>query len=146
MVSKSPHTGTVFESNSGGAFGPELKFAGYDGIIIKGQADFPAYLSIIDDEVNLESGEAFTGRGIFETERLLKETLNSPEAKTLSIGPAGENLVSHACIGSESYRQLSRLLDEEPIQRRTESVVAILALLLQCRPPIISSLNKLQNN
>jgi len=108
LVSKSPHTGTVFESNAGGAFGPELKFAGYDGIIIKGQADSPTYLSIENDKVSLENAETLAGKGIFETERLLKEALGSPEAKTLAIGPAGENLISHACVGSESYRQFGR--------------------------------------
>ena len=51
LVSKSPHTGTIFESNVGGAFGPELKFAGYDGIIITGQSERPVYLRIEDDKV-----------------------------------------------------------------------------------------------
>jgi len=108
LVSKSPHTGTVFESNAGGAFGSELKFAGYDGIIIKGQAASLCYLRIMNDEVTLESGEALTGKGIFETERLLQESAGSPEAKTLAIGPAGENGVTYACVGTESYRQLGR--------------------------------------
>ena len=49
VVSKSPHTGTIFESNIGGAFGPELKFAGYDGIVISGKADKPVWLRIEDD-------------------------------------------------------------------------------------------------
>jgi aldehyde:ferredoxin oxidoreductase len=108
LVSKSPHTGTVFESNAGGAFGPELKFAGYDGIIIKGQSDSPTYLKIVDDKVSLENAEALMGKGIFETEKLLKEAVGSPEAKSLAIGPAGENIISFACIGTESYRQLGR--------------------------------------
>ncbi|MBW1963470.1 MAG: aldehyde ferredoxin oxidoreductase family protein [Deltaproteobacteria bacterium] len=108
LVSKSCQTGTVFESNTGGAFGPELKFAGYDGIIIKGQADSPTYLSIIDDKVSLENAEALTGKGIFETEKLLKEAVGSTQAKTLAIGPAGENLIGYACVGTESYRQMGR--------------------------------------
>ena len=108
LVSKSPHTGTVFESNSGGAFGPELKFAGYDGIIIRGQSESPVFLKIVDDQVSLESADVLAGKGIFETEKFLKEAAGSSEAKTLSIGPAGENMISYACIGSETYRQMGR--------------------------------------
>ena len=108
LVSKSPYTGTVFETNTGGAFGPELKFAGYDGIIIKGRAESLTYLKIIDDRVSLENAEELAGKGIFEIERLLKEKTGLPEAKTLSIGQAGENIIQYACIGTESYRQMGR--------------------------------------
>jgi aldehyde:ferredoxin oxidoreductase len=108
LVSKSPHTGTIFESNVGGAFGPELKFAGYDGIIIRGRAAKPVYIKIINDQVSIESAEEMVGRGIFETERLLEAAVNSHDAKTLAIGPAGENQITFSMIGSESYRQFGR--------------------------------------
>jgi aldehyde:ferredoxin oxidoreductase len=108
LVSKSPYTQTVFETNTGGAFGPELKFAGYDGIIIKGQSDSLSYLNISDDAVSIEDAEPMAGKGIFETEKLLKKAAGSPEAKTLCIGPAGENLIGYACIGTETYRQMGR--------------------------------------
>ena len=108
LVSKSPQTGTIFESNVGGSFGPELKLAGYDGIIIKGRADSPTYLTIEDDQVSLENGEALSGKGIFEAEKSLKEALGSSEAKTLAIGPAGENLIEYSCVGTETYRQMGR--------------------------------------
>jgi len=108
LVSKSPHTGTIFESNVGGSFGAELKFAGYDGIIIKGRAAAPVFLKIADDCVTLESAEAMTGRGIFETEKLLEAAIGSPDAKCLAIGPAAENLITFSMIGSESYRQFGR--------------------------------------
>ena len=108
LVSKSPHSGTIFSSNTGGAFGPELKFAGYDGIIIKGAAKKPTYLKIMDDQVSLESASALAGKGIFDTEVLLQKAVGTPEAKVLAIGPAGENMVSHACIGTEAYRQMGR--------------------------------------
>ena len=107
LVSKSPHTGTIFESNIGGAFGPELKFAGYDGIIITGQADHPVYLRIEDDNVRLEDASPVWGKGIFETEKWLDETMGRG-VKSLSIGPAGENQIPFACIGSEAYRQMGR--------------------------------------
>ena len=108
MVSKSPHTGTIFESNIGGAFGPELKFAGYDGIIIKGRSAAPVFLKITDDRVTLESAELMTGRGIFETEKFLETESGSPDAKCLAIGPAAENLITYSMIGSDSYRQFGR--------------------------------------
>ena len=108
LVSKSPHTGTIFESNIGGALGPELKYAGYDGIIVKGRSPVPVYLKISDECVSLESAESLMGRGIFETEKLMEEAIGSSEAKCLSIGPAAENLITYSMIGSESYRQFGR--------------------------------------
>jgi aldehyde:ferredoxin oxidoreductase len=108
LVSKSPHTGTIFESNVGGAFGPELKFAGYDGIIIKGRAAAPVFLKIVDDYVTLECAESLVGRGIFETEKLMEVAIGTPDAKCLAIGPAAENLITYSMIGSEAYRQFGR--------------------------------------
>jgi len=108
LVSKSPHTGTIFTSNVGGAFGPELKYAGYDGLIIKGAADSPVYLKIVDDQVSLEDASSLMGKGIFATETCLEEMSGLMGAKTLAIGPAGENLITYSMIGSESYRQFGR--------------------------------------
>ena len=107
LVSKSPKTGTIFESNIGGSFGPELKFAGYDGIVVTGKADKPVYLKIEDNVVTLEDAAPLVGKGIFETEAWLKNKIDF-DIKTLSIGPAGENLIEFACVGSESYRQMGR--------------------------------------
>ena len=108
LVSKSPQSGTIFSSSTGGSFGPELKFAGYDGIIVKGAAKELTYLKIINDQVSLESAHSLVGKGIFKTEELLQSAVGTPEAKVLAIGPAGENMVSHACIGTEAYRQMGR--------------------------------------
>jgi len=107
LVSKSPHTGTIFESNVGGAFGPELKFAGFDGIVITGRADRPVYLRIEDDRIRIEDAGEIWGQGIFATEEWMAQTLG-PDVKSLSIGPAGENLLTYACIGSDAYRQMGR--------------------------------------
>lgn len=106
LMSKSPHTGTVFESNAGGAFGPELKFAGFDGMVITGRSRQPVYLLIRNGRAELRDASALWGLGIFETEERLQNLTGG--AKTLSIGPAGENLVSFSCIGTEAYRQLGR--------------------------------------
>ncbi len=107
VISKSPHTGTIFESNVGGAFGPELKFAGFDGIVISGKADRPVWLKIEDDAFSLEDADSLWGTGIFATEQALEKKLGYG-MKSLSIGPAGENRVPFACVGSESYRQMGR--------------------------------------
>ena len=108
LVSKSPHTGTIFTSNVGGAFGPELKYAGYDGLIIKGASDTPVYLKIVDKQVTIEDATPMMGKGIFATEELLEEAVGETGAKTLAIGPAGEKLITYSMIGSESYRQFGR--------------------------------------
>ncbi len=107
LVSKSPHTGTIFEANIGGGFGPELKFAGYDGIVITGKSDKPVYLRIEDDKATLEDAAPIRGKGIFETEEWLEKTVGYG-TRTLSIGPAAENLVPFACVGSDAYRQMGR--------------------------------------
>ena len=106
FMSKSPHTGTVFESNAGGAFGPELKFAGFDGMVITGRSEKPVYLFIRNGRAELRDASTLWGLGIFETEEKLQQLTGG--AKTLAIGPAGENLVSFSCIGTEAYRQLGR--------------------------------------
>ena len=106
FMSKSPHTGTIFESNAGGAFGPELKFSGFDGMVITGRSEQPVYLFIQNGRAELRDATGLWGLGIFETEEKLQQLTGG--AKTLSIGPAGENLVSFSCIGTEAYRQLGR--------------------------------------
>lgn len=108
LVSKSPQSGTVFQSNVGGSISNELKYAGYDGIVIRGKASSPVYLRIEDDKISLEDASELWGKGIFETDKLLQAALGTEEAKSLTIGQAGENLVKFSCIGSEAYRQLGR--------------------------------------
>ncbi|MBI5967801.1 MAG: aldehyde ferredoxin oxidoreductase family protein [Deltaproteobacteria bacterium] len=108
LISKSPKSGTLFESNVGGAIAAELKYAGYDGIIIKGKAEKPVYLSIRNKNIEIKDAENLWGKGIFATEKELGELEKDPEIKIFSIGPAGERLIPMACIGSEAYRQLGR--------------------------------------
>ncbi|MCJ2165063.1 MULTISPECIES: aldehyde ferredoxin oxidoreductase family protein [unclassified Pseudodesulfovibrio] len=108
MVSRSPQTGTIFESNVGGSIGPELKHAGYDGMIITGRAAGPVFISINDADVSIEDAGYLWGKPIFETEKALKAASGCPAAKSMAIGPAGENLIPFACVGSEAYRQFGR--------------------------------------
>lgn len=107
MVAKAPLTGTIGAANSGGYFGPELKFAGYDGIIFEGKAEKPVYLWINDDEVRLKSAEHLWGKDVhITTDELLKET--NIDAKVACIGPAGENLVLFAGVLNDKNRAAGR--------------------------------------
>lgn len=107
IVTKSPANGTLLDCSIGGSVAGALKYAGYDAVIIQGKAASPVYLRIENSQVSLESAENLWGKGTRETEFQLR-ALYGPEAKVLSIGPAGENLVSFACISSELYRQAGR--------------------------------------
>jgi aldehyde:ferredoxin oxidoreductase len=101
VCAKSPLTGIWGESNCGGFFGPELKKAGYDGIVIKGSSNTPVYIEITDNDVKIKDATMLWGKGIFETSKILKESLGSEFARVACIGPAGENLVKYAIIASE---------------------------------------------
>jgi aldehyde:ferredoxin oxidoreductase len=108
IVTKSPLTGLFLDSHVGGSLGPELKFAGYDAIIIEGASPDPCYIFINDNIVQIRNGKSLKGLSTQDKERWIKETVNEPEAKIMSIGPAGENIVKFACITSESFRNAGR--------------------------------------
>ncbi|MFX0172646.1 MAG: aldehyde ferredoxin oxidoreductase family protein [Candidatus Hodarchaeota archaeon] len=108
IVTKSPLTGLFLDSHVGGSLGPELKFAGYDAIIIEGASPDPCYISINDDIVQIRNGKFLKGLSTQDKEIWIKETLSEPEAKIMSIGPAGENIVKFACITSEGFRNAGR--------------------------------------
>ena len=107
VVTKGPLNGTIAASNSGGYWGAELKYAGWDGIIIEGRADRPVYLYIYNDQAELRCAEELWGKNVFETTDMLKEATDE-EAKVACIGPAGENLVKFACIMNEYHRAAGR--------------------------------------
>jgi aldehyde:ferredoxin oxidoreductase len=107
IVTKAPLTGTIGASNSGGYFGPELKFAGYDGIIFEGSSEKPVYLYINNDLVELRSAEHVWGKEVPETtDLLISET--AEDAKVSCIGPAGEKRVLFATIMNEKNRAAGR--------------------------------------
>ncbi len=106
VAAKSPATGTILDCSIGGHFAPELKYAGYDAVIIEGKAKVPVYLYLEDDQLELRSAAGLWGKGAHETEHSIAETLG--DVVTLAIGQAGENLLPFACISSELYRQAGR--------------------------------------
>lgn len=73
VIAKAPLTGTIGASNSGGHFGPELKYAGYDGVIFENQSEKPVYLYINDDIVELRDAQELWGKTVFETTDKLAE-------------------------------------------------------------------------
>jgi aldehyde:ferredoxin oxidoreductase len=104
---KSPATGGYADSNLGGHFGPALKYAGYDVLILTGKAAEPSYLRIEDQNVSIESAAAYWGQGAITAETRLKEALGD-DFQILTIGPAGENRVRFACISHDFGRQAGR--------------------------------------
>jgi aldehyde:ferredoxin oxidoreductase len=95
---KSPLTGIYGDANAGGVFAPEVKFAGYDGMILRGRAERPVYLWIRDDQVEIRDAAHLWGKDTWETEAAIQKELGDPDVKTLAIGPAGENLVKFAVL------------------------------------------------
>lgn len=107
IITKSPATGAWLDAYSSGRMAPEMKFAGYDGIVITGKARKPTYLLIEDDRVEFRDAGHLWGKGSFAAETFVKETIH-PDCGCISIGPAGENLVHFACVGSEYFRKAGR--------------------------------------
>ena len=94
---RSPLTGIWNEANLGHHWGAELRFAGFDGLVITGRAQAPVYLWVSDEGVELRDASLVWGRDYFDAaDRLLEET--SPKARVVGIGPAGEQLVRIAGI------------------------------------------------
>ena len=108
ITMRSPLTGLVGSANSGGKWGPYLKFAGYDAVIVKGASDTPVYLKIINGKAQLMDATPFWGMTTFSTSDEILAEIGEPKASIACIGPAGENLVSMACIINEKYRAAGR--------------------------------------
>ena len=105
---KSPLTGLYLDSNAGGFLGPEIRFAGYDLIIIEGKSSKPVYISIKDQNVEIKDATDLWGRFVYETDVLIKGLEHEPKMRILTIGPAGENLVKFACTTSDNFRNAGR--------------------------------------
>jgi len=97
-TAKSPLTGILGDSNSGGHFGPEMKWAGYDHMVFEGRSDTPVYLWIDDDKVEIRDASHLWGKTIPQTYEMIWEELGDPRIRIAAIGPAGENLVRFAAI------------------------------------------------
>lgn len=101
VAAKSPITGAFGEAEAGGWWGPELKFSGFDAIIIKGKADRPVYLWIKDGKAELRKASHIWGQFAKETHEMIKKELGDEKIRIALIGPGGEKLVRFACILNE---------------------------------------------
>jgi aldehyde:ferredoxin oxidoreductase len=108
VVTKGPLTGAIACSNSGGKFGAELKYAGYDLLIVQGVSAEPVYLHIVDDRVEIVPAGELWGGTVWETEEKLKAKHQNPLLKVASIGVAGERGVRYACIVNDLHRAAGR--------------------------------------
>lgn len=106
VVSRSPKTGTMNESYSGGFWGHDLGRSGYDGIIVRGRAEEPKYISLIDGKVCIHDARKLWGQTTGETERILKDKYKG--SRVTSIGPAGEKLILFSCIINDRNRSAGR--------------------------------------
>ena len=107
-VTKSPLTGLFLDSYFGGEFAQEIKFAGYDGLIITGKASKPTYVFIDDADIEILSARDIWGLDTLEAGERIKDLHGDMDIKTAGIGPAGENLVSFSLICCEYNRQAGR--------------------------------------
>lgn len=108
VVTKSPLSGTVASSNSGGFWGAELKRAGFDMIVVEGKADRPCSIAIRDSEVRIEDAQKCWGKKTSEATDSLLEAFGDPKARVLVIGPAGEKLSMIAAVMNDKYRAAGR--------------------------------------
>lgn len=107
LTAKSPATGGYGDSNMGGMVAAEMKYAGYDVIILEGAAAEPTLVVVDDDQIEFASAAKYWGKGAMEAEKMLKEDLGE-DFQIVIIGPAGEKLVKFACVSHDFGRQAGR--------------------------------------
>ena len=108
VIAKSPLTGIYGDANAGGFFGPELKFAGWDAIVVTGRAPRPVYLAVAGERVELRDAGVLWGLTTSQTEAAIRRAWGDPGVKTATIGPAGENRVCFAGIQITPQRSAAR--------------------------------------
>lgn len=107
VVTKSPLTGMIASSNSGGIWGAKLKYAGWDAIIVEGEAPEWTYISIEDDKIELHDAREYVGMMSEKVDEVLREK-HGPKSSVLNIGPAGEKKVLMAAIMNDKDRAAGR--------------------------------------
>jgi len=108
LVTRSPLTGSIHDCHCGGNFGPRLKAAGYDYLIVTGKAEKPVYIYLTDRKAEIKDAAEFWGKGTFFTNDELAKQHPGKNPHVACIGPAGENLSKIACICVDKYRQYGR--------------------------------------
>ena len=108
VSAKSPLTGILGDSNAGGHFSAEIKFAGYDQIIIEGKSRKPAYIFIEDQEIQVMDAEHLVGKDVYETTETIKKDLGETTVQIAAVGLAAENRVLYAGIFANLARPAAR--------------------------------------
>ncbi len=108
VCARSPLTGLWGESNSGGRFGPYLRFSGYDAVLLRGRAEHPVYLSIWDGHAELRDARGLWGKDSYATQEAIRSELKQDAVSVACIGPAGENLVKYAAVMNDWGRAAGR--------------------------------------
>ncbi|MFC2022535.1 aldehyde ferredoxin oxidoreductase N-terminal domain-containing protein, partial [Chloroflexota bacterium] len=118
----SPQTNLFAHSTMGGFFGPELKYAGYDKIVITGRASDLVYLWINNDKVEIRDAAHLHGKGTHETAELIRQELGNDKVQVASIGPAGENLVYMSSI-DHNHSAAARMVGTTMGDKRLKAIV-----------------------
>jgi aldehyde:ferredoxin oxidoreductase len=108
VSAKSPLTGILGDSNAGGHFASELKFAGYDQVVLMGRSREPIYIFINDREVEFKDSSHLLGKDVYETDEMIKADLSERKVQTAIVGPAAENGVRYAGIFANLMRAAAR--------------------------------------
>jgi len=108
VTAMSPQTGILGDSNAGGFFGPELKFAGYDQVLIHGRADHPVYLWIRDDVVELRDARGLWGKDVWDATAAIHQELGDPDVQVATVGQGAENGVRFAGVFVNLNRPAAR--------------------------------------
>jgi aldehyde:ferredoxin oxidoreductase len=104
----SPLTRIWGEANSGGFFGPELRFAGYDGVVITGCSSRPVWLSIVEGKPQLHDASSLWGSDSYATQQIVRQALGDQKVRIACIGVAGENKVKMAAVMNDHGRAAGR--------------------------------------
>ena len=108
VITKGPLTNAIACSNSGGYWGAELKFAGWDMVILEGKSPKPVYLTIIDDKVEIHDASPIWGTSVWNTDEWIKKRHQDPMMHVTAIGVAGEQQVLYSCIVNDLHRAAGR--------------------------------------
>jgi aldehyde:ferredoxin oxidoreductase len=98
VMAKSPLTGLLGSANMGGFFTPELAWAGFHHLVVKGKAEHPVYIYVHNGEIEIRDAREVWGKSVTDTQWAIREDLGDPEVKSAVCGPAGENLVRYANV------------------------------------------------
>jgi aldehyde:ferredoxin oxidoreductase len=109
---KSPMSGAIGDSQAGGFFPAELKFAGFDGILVRGRSSKPVYLSILHGKAELHDASHLMGKITGEVDGILKQEVGDPKAEVMQTGPAAEKGISYSSVVNMASRHNGRRLTQ----------------------------------